>query len=145
MKKKFRTGCPVASMLDIIGDKWSLILIRDMLLGGKMTFKEFSSSQEGIAPGILSARLKWLEENHILTKRKLPTNQKENIYLLTEVGIELTPVIAEIILWSDKNLREANPQMYSVSKIGITEDKVVFIKDIQRKYKELVNQFQVDF
>ena len=63
-------------MLDIIGDKWSLLLIRDMLVQGKKTFKEFSISPEGIAPGILSSRLKWLERNELITKQKLPNNQK---------------------------------------------------------------------
>ena len=79
MKKIFRSGCPIASMLDILGDKWSLLIARDMLLQGKKTFTDFSNSPEGIAPGILSSRLKWLEENELITKQKLPENQKENI------------------------------------------------------------------
>ena len=62
MKNNFRSGCPLASTLDIVGDKWSLLIVRDMLFQGKKTFKDFSTSPEGIAPGILSSRLKWLEE-----------------------------------------------------------------------------------
>jgi DNA-binding HxlR family transcriptional regulator len=53
MKNNFRSGCPLASTLDIVGDKWSLLIVRDMLLQGKKTFKDFSTSPEGIAPGIL--------------------------------------------------------------------------------------------
>jgi len=110
MKSEFRSTCPIATALDIIGDKWSLLLVRDMLTIKKKTFKEFSESSEGIAPGILSSRLKWLEENGMLSKQKLPDNQKENIYLLTEKGIELAPVILELILWSFKNMKSQNIQ-----------------------------------
>lgn len=138
MKKGFRSKCPIASTLDVLGDKWTLILVRDMLLMGKKTFKEFSLSDEGIAPGILSARLKWLEGNGLLTKRKLPGNQKENIYLLTERSIELAPVLAEMMAWSDRNLRDQNDEMYPLSGAGMGEDKAAFAKGIQLKYRELV-------
>lgn len=139
MKINFRSKCPVASMLDIVGDKWSLLIVRDMLVQGKKTFKDFSISQEGIAPGILSSRLKWLEENELITKQKLPDNQKENIYLLTEKGIELAPIITEVILWSDKNLRQYNLEMFSISDIGLNQNKIKFIEDIQENYKQFVH------
>ena len=84
MKIKFRSGCPLASTLDIIGDKWSLLIIRDMLLEHKKTFKEISDSEEAISPSILSARLKLLECFELITKMKLSGNLKENIYLLNE-------------------------------------------------------------
>ncbi len=140
MKNNFRSSCPIASMLDIIGDKWSLLLVRDMLVQGKKTFKEFSISPEGIAPGILSSRLKWLEGNELITKQKLPNNQKENIYLLTEKGIELAPVITEIILWSDKNLREHNSKMFSIAELGLHQDKSKVIAGIQNNYRQLVQE-----
>ena len=140
MQSVFRSICPIASALDIIGDKWSLLIMRDMLVRGKKTFKEFSESQEGIAPGILSSRLKWLEENGLMTKQKLPQNQKENIYLLTEKGIELAPIIMELIIWSDKNLRGQNPEMPSITQIGDISDKSVLTVGIQNKYRELINE-----
>lgn len=140
MKINFRSSCPLASMLDIVGDKWSLLIVRDMLLQGKKTFKDFSISPERIAPGILSARLKWLEENELITKQKLPDNQKENIYLLTEKGIELAPIITEIILWSDKNLRMQNAEMLSIAEAGFNQDKLKVTEGIQKKYMELVNK-----
>ena len=111
-----------------------------MLVRGKKTFKEFSESQEGIAPGILSSRLKWLEENGLMTKQKLPQNQKENIYLLTEKGIELAPIITELIIWSDNNLRDQNPEMHSITQIGDISDKSVLTVGIQNKYRELINE-----
>ena len=140
MRNEFRSTCPVASALDIIGDKWSLLIMRDMLTTGKRTFKEFSESQEGIAPGILSSRLKWLEENRLMTKQKLPQNQKENIYLLTEKGIELAPTIIELLIWSDNNLRDQNAEMLSISQIGDISDKSSFIAGIQHSYRELIKE-----
>lgn len=138
MQENYRSGCPVATTLDIIGDKWSLLLVRDMLMMRKTTFKEFSTSPEGIAPGILSSRLKWLEENQLISKQKLPHNQKENIYLLSEKGIELAPVITEIILWSDKNLRKQNAEMYSIAEAGYHQNKEAVTEGIQNKYREMV-------
>ncbi|HKK09571.1 MAG TPA: helix-turn-helix domain-containing protein [Bacteroidales bacterium] len=140
MGNNFRSGCPVASTLDILGDKWSLLIVRDMLLQGKKTFKDFSISPEGIAPGILSSRLKWLEENDLISKQKLPENKKENIYLLTEEGIELAPTITEIILWSDKNLRKQNAAMYSISEAGFNQDKSTVTEGIQNNYRQIVRE-----
>ncbi|PTM09296.1 MAG: transcriptional regulator [Bacteroidetes bacterium] len=140
MENNFRSGCPIASTLDIVGDKWSLLIVRDMLVQRKKTFKDFSASPEGIAPGILSSRLKWLEENDLITKQKLPDNQKENIYLLTEKGIELAPVITEIILWSDKNLRVQNAEMFSIAEAGFNQDKSKVTEGIQNNYRQLVEE-----
>lgn len=140
MRNNFRSGCPVASTLDIVGDKWSLLIVRDMLLQGKKTFKDFSVSPEKIAPGILSSRLKWLEENELITKQKLPDNQKENIYLLTQKGIELAPIITEIILWSDKNLRNQNAEMFSIAEAGFNQNKTKVTEGIQNNYRQLVRE-----
>jgi DNA-binding HxlR family transcriptional regulator len=140
MRNGFRSTCPIASALDIIGDKWSLLILRDMLTSGKKTFKEFSESQEGIAPGILSSRLRWLEVNGLMTKQKLPQNQKENIYLLTEKGIELAPIILELIVWSDKNLRGQNPEMPSISQLGDISDKSALTAGIQENYRSLIQE-----
>jgi len=128
----------MASALDIIGDKWSLLIIRDMLLGHKKTFKEISDSEEAIAPSILSARLKLLESFELITKRKLPENLKENIYLLTEKGISLAPMLTEIILFADKNFRQFNPKMFSIADKGFNNDKSIVIQNIQNGYRELV-------
>jgi DNA-binding HxlR family transcriptional regulator len=130
----------LASTLDIVGDKWSLLIVRDMLLQGKKTFKDFSISPEGIAPGILSSRLKWLEENELITKQKLPDNKKENIYLLTEKGIELAPIITEIILWSDKNLRGQNAEMLAITEAGFHQDKSKVTESIQNNYRQIVRE-----
>ncbi len=138
MQKKFRSPCAIASTLDVLGDKWSLVLVRDMLIKGKKTFKEFSSSPEGIATGILASRLKLLESYGLITKRKLPDNKKENIYLLTEKGIDLAPVIMEITLWGDKYMRAYNEELSSYE--ALKKDKTVAINTVQKNYRQVVAQ-----
>ena len=138
MKNTFRSGCPIASTLDIVGDKWSLLIIRDMLINHKKTFKEISDSDERIAPSILSARLKLLESYKLITKRKFPENKKENIYLLTDKGIDFTPIIIEFSLWGDSNMREFN----KIDIIdGLKHDKSMIIDTIQNNYNSMLLQF----
>jgi len=136
MVKKFRSSCLIASCLDLIGDKWSLLIIRDMLMFHKKTFKELVASEEGVATNLLSARLKLLESLEVITKRKLPENKKENIYLLTEKGIDLAPLILEIVVWSDKYVRTYNHDMNPYEKNGIHKTSTV-----QKKYRKFAKQF----
>jgi len=137
MKNTFRSGCPIASTLDIVGDKWSLLIIRDMLIKHKKTFKEISDSDERIAPSILSARLKLLESYKLITKRKFPENKKENIYLLTDKGIDFAPIIIEFSLWGDTNMREFN----EIDIIdGLKADKSLIIDTVQNNYNSMLLQ-----
>ena len=106
----FRCTCPVTSALDIVGDKWTLVVIKLMLLEQKKTFKEFSESDESIAPSILSNRLKTIEKIGFIVKQKLPNNQKTNHYILTEKGLSLTPIIIELALWSHHNIKPVENQ-----------------------------------
>ena len=139
MKKEFRSGCPVSSSLDVVGDKWSLLIIRDMLVKHKKTFKEISNSDEKIAPSILSARLKLLESYKLIFKTKAPENKKENIYLLTEKGIRLTPIIIEFCLWGNYNMREFN----EIDDIeGLNLDKTLIIQKIQDSYNSMLLNFR---
>ena len=139
MKKKFRSGCPISSTLDVVGDKWSLLIIRDMLVKHKKTFKEISDSDEKIAPSILSARLKLLVSYKLIFKTKGPDNKKENIYLLTEKGIRLTPIIIEFSLWGNSNMREFN----EIDDIeGLNADKTLIIQTVQDSYNSMLNSFQ---
>ncbi len=110
LNKFFRCTCPVTSALDIVGDKWTLVVIKLMLLEQKKTFKEFSESDESIAPSILSNRLKTIEKIGFIVKQKLPNNQKTNHYILTEKGLSLTPIIIELALWSHHNIKPVENQ-----------------------------------
>ncbi len=138
MIKHFRSSCIIASALDLIGDKWSLLIIRDMLLHKKTTYKEFASSGEGIATNLLSTRLKLLHSLDIITKRKLPTNKKENIYLLTNKGIDLAPLIMEVVLWSDKYVRPYNSGMNQYE--ATSSDKSLVIENVKQEYRKLAIQ-----
>jgi DNA-binding HxlR family transcriptional regulator len=130
----FRCKCPISSALDIIGDKWTLLIIRDMLFDHKTTFKDFSSSVESIATNILSSRLKLLEEVGIIRKNKKEGNQKSNVYTLTQKGLGLLPIIAEITLWSDENVRELNPTMVKEDYQYVRTNKQEFLDGIEQAY-----------
>ncbi|WP_298425707.1 helix-turn-helix domain-containing protein [uncultured Kordia sp.] len=136
MDHKFRCNCPITVALDVIGDKWALVIVKQILTEGKKTFKDFIESEESIATNILSSRLKMLEEFKIITKDKLPDNKKTNIYTLTEKGIDLMPIIAELSIWSDKHLREFHPELYSGEVLEIVKsNKEDFINKTIEDYK----------
>jgi len=136
MEYKFRCECPITSALDILGDKWILVIIKLMLIQDKKTFKDFIESDEAIATNILSSKLKYLEEFGIITKTQLPDNKKTNLYLLTEKGLALTPIIVELSVWSDENVRGLNKIMKVSPEIEIMKsDKAAFIKMKQENYK----------
>ena len=127
----FRCDCPVTSALDIVGDKWTLVIVKLMLLEQKKTFKEFSESDESIAPSILSNRLKMLEKMGFIVKEKLPDNQKTNHYFLTEKGFSLTPVIIELALWSHNNIKPIN------------DEELLKVKDKNEMHQILVKRYKL--
>ena len=98
-----RSFCPVAFALDKFGDKWSLLIIRDLMFRGKKTYGEFLQSTEEIATNILADRLKRLELEGILTKSRDPNNGRRVIYHLTDKGLDLAPVLLTMIQWSAKH------------------------------------------
>ncbi|MBD9638050.1 helix-turn-helix transcriptional regulator [Ensifer sp. ENS07] len=99
MKDDMRSGCPINLSLEVFGDKWSLLIIRDMIFGGKRHFRELLRSQEGISSNILADRLKMLVEQGMLTKRDDPTHKQKAIYSLTEMTIALVPIMAQLGAW----------------------------------------------
>lgn len=100
-----RSGCPINLTLEVVGDKWSLLIIRDMIFGNRRHFRELMlKSEEGIASNILSDRLKRLVEQGIITKADDPSHKQKGIYSLTEQGIELLPILAQMSVWGRKYL-----------------------------------------
>jgi|Tabmets5t2r1_1033131.scaffolds.fasta_scaffold137437_1 DNA-binding HxlR family transcriptional regulator len=97
------SGCPIDFALDIFGDRWTLLVIRDLVFMGKRRFGEFIESPEGIASNILAARLKKLEARSLISRKIDPDNRKQVVYELTETGADLIPVMLEIIRWSGKH------------------------------------------
>jgi DNA-binding HxlR family transcriptional regulator len=96
---KRRSGCPVSVSLEVIGDRWSLLIVRDLMIRGFRTFKEFRESGEGIATNILTDRLRKLERAGILQAELELDDRRRVSYRLTRKGIELVPVLFELLLW----------------------------------------------
>lgn len=101
-KKPLRSHCPINFGLEAFGDKWSLLVLRDIVFRGKKTYGEFLRSEEGIATNILAARLVTLEEQGILAKKPNPDDARKDLYVLTQKGLDLVPLLFEMILWSAK-------------------------------------------
>ena len=100
MTDAHRSGCPINLSLEIFGDTWSLLILRDMIFGGRRHFRQLlNGSQEGIASNILATRLKMLVARGMLTKRDDPTHKQKAIYSLTEQSITLVPVMATLGAW----------------------------------------------
>src|ERR1700730_3125195 len=100
---KRRSGCPLNASVEILGDRWSLLIIRDMMLRGFRSYKQFLGSYERIATNILADRLRRLEEHGIITAEPDPSDGRKLIYLLTKKGIDLAPVLTEMVLWSGRH------------------------------------------
>jgi DNA-binding HxlR family transcriptional regulator len=137
MRQDFRCDCPFTSALDIVGDKWILVIIKQMLIEGKETFKDFTEADEAIATNILSAKLKFLEEVGLIIKTQRPDNKKTNLYLLTEKGLALSPVLVELANWSDRHLRDIHPTIVNGEAMEfLRNDQAAFAKVLLTKYRE---------
>src|SRR6201747_278532 len=100
-----RSGCPINLTLEVVGDKWSLLVIRDMMFGNRRHFRELlTKSEERISSNILADRLKTLLEQGIITRADDPSHKQKGIYSLTEKGIELLPILAQMAVWGLKYL-----------------------------------------
>ena len=107
-KRQFRSKCSVSCSLDLIGDKWTLLIIRDAMFKGYTSFNQFRNSTEKIASNILAARLEKLVSNGILTKTKNPTNQLKFDYELTDIGLNLRPVLLALGKWGYESIDNVN-------------------------------------
>lgn len=102
MAEELRSHCPINFGLEAFGDKWSLLILRDIIFRGKRTYGDFLNSEEGIATNILASRLATLEQKGILKKREDPGDARKDLYGLTEKGLDLIPLLFEMVLWSAK-------------------------------------------
>jgi DNA-binding HxlR family transcriptional regulator len=98
-----RSGCPISIALELLGDAWSLLIVRDLMFKGRQRFNEFLAGEEGIASNILAARLRRLEGAGIVERRPDEDDRRRQIYRLTAKGIDLAPVLVELVLWSAKH------------------------------------------
>lgn len=106
---KRRSGCPISIALDVLGDPWTLLVVRDLMFKGLRTFNEFQGAGEGIASNILADRLARLAVAGVLTKTKDAIDGRRMVYRLTRKGLDLAPVLIELVLWSDRYEDTAAP------------------------------------
>ena len=135
MNDIFRCKCPITSALDIVGDRWTLVIIKQMLFENKSTFKDFVESPESIATNILSSRLKMLEKFGIINKGNHPENKKTNIYTLTEKGLSFTPILIELMLWSKENIQEFHPNL------NISPELETIKSNKEDSYKQIIKTY----
>ena len=125
MSKK-RSDCPVSNVLDLLGDKWTLLVLRDMLFLEKKLYKELADSTEGIPTNILADRLRRLEAAGILTKEPYQAHPPRYAYHLTSKGFDLFPVLKEIIRWGVKHfpdLPRRDPQFLKQVEKRVSRQK----------------------
>jgi DNA-binding HxlR family transcriptional regulator len=130
---KRRSGCPVSVALERFGDRWSLLIIRDLMVRGYKTFGEFLGSGEGIASNILADRLRRLVENGIITAQTEETDARRINYRLTEKGIDLAPVILELLLWSARH-EETGAPCALIESMGSNRQQV--LDEARKRWRE---------
>jgi DNA-binding HxlR family transcriptional regulator len=120
-EKYYRSNCPINLAVEVIGDKWTLLIIRDLMFEDKRHFREFLGGEENIASNILADRLAMLETEGIITKKNDPAHKQKFLYSLTAKGIDLLPVIIELGAWSMKYQpvdKERFPHAGQMAKAG---------------------------
>lgn len=129
---KPRSHCPINFGLEILGDKWTLLILRDLLIQGKSSFKEFQASEEGIASNILSERLARLEGSGLIKRHMVKEDGRQVRYAATDAGRELLPVLVEIAYWgATHDARTAAPQEFVK---GYEKDREGLIKTMQKGF-----------
>jgi DNA-binding HxlR family transcriptional regulator len=128
-----RSSCPVNASLEILGDRWSLLIIRDLMLRSYRTYKELLSSDEGIATNILAERLQRLEAAGIISTSRHAEDRRKVVYRLTAKGIDLAPIIVELILWGAQHEPTGAPPA-AIRKMRARRKQ--FLSEIRRNWEE---------
>lgn len=131
-QERRRSGCPLNASVEILGDRWSLLIIRDMMLRGFQSYKEFLSSYEKIATNILADRLRNLEKHGIITTQQDPNDGRKLIYRLTTKGIDLAPVLTEMVLWAGSHEKTENAALIGLMR----KDKAQFVSEIRKRWEK---------
>ena len=126
-----RSNCPISNVLDHVGDKWSLLILRDLMFFAKHSYSELQNSEEGIASNILSTRLVQLEQDGLIEKHIDPSDKRKRVYALTQAGQDMLPILLEMIAWSGKHDANTNAPADLLERIQ---------SDRQRLLKELANK-----
>ena len=132
-QSKFRSGCPVSISLDVFGDRWSLLIVRDLMVRGYRTFKEFRESGEGIATNILTDRLRKLEAAGIVIAEAQEQDKRRVNYHLTEKGIDLAPVLLELLVWGARH-EDAGLSCKFIEEMAENREEV--LAEVRRRWRE---------
>ncbi len=127
-----RSGCPLNASVEMLGDRWSLLILRDMMLRQFRSYKQFLESYEGIATNILADRLKKLIAHGIITAERDPSDGRKLIYVLTTKGIDLAPVLTEMVLWAARHEETENQALVR----QMQKDKQQFLAAIRKRWAE---------
>ena len=134
---EFRSLCPVATSLDILGDKWTLLILRDMIWGHKCLFSEFKESPEHMPSKMLSNRLKKLEELGFISKKEGVTNKKNIYYLIEDKGMDTFPIMIEMAIFTSKHFLDYLGSTYTKEARGVMiKNKKEYIADLVKQYKK---------
>src|SRR5438876_4325298 len=125
-----RSGCPLNASVEMLGDRWSLLIIRDMMLLGYRTFKEFLNSHERIATNILADRLRRLENYGIIASAPDPSDGRKQINSLTPKGLGLAPVLTEMVLWAAAFQDTGNQALIRLTR----KDKDDFLAQVLKRF-----------
>lgn len=140
IEHKTRTGCPIACSLDIIGDHWTLLIIRNLMFLGLHEYKDMLKTEEKISSSILSDRLKKLEQDGIIASTSHPDSGRRKLYYLTDKGKGLIRVMLEMARWADQNLSEV---------VKIPDEKRIFIdtpvEQVNQIILEQLEQWETEF
>lgn len=131
---KKRSECPISCSLEVWGDKWSLLIIRDLLLKKTSTYGDFLKSEEKIATNILASRLQNLEDNGLINKLEHPESKAKVLYKLTDKGIDLLPIMIEINLWADKYFNLPADRRLIIEEVKKNKEK--FIREQTNELKK---------
>jgi DNA-binding HxlR family transcriptional regulator len=132
-KSGHRSGCPVSISLEILGDRWSLLIVRDMMVRGFRAFKEFEGSGEGIATNILAGRLRRLEAAKIIQSEADHRDGRKVSYQLTKKGIELAPVLLDLLIWGGRH-EEARGTREVIEVMAQNRDAI--LAEVRRRWEE---------
>lgn len=132
-KAKCRSDCPVSVSLEVFGDRWSLLIVRDLMIRGFRTFKEFQQSGEGIATNILAGRLRKLARAGIIAGEADESDRRRITYRLTEKGIDLAPVLLELLLWGARHENNGAP---CAAMKEMAKNRAQVLAEVRRRWRE---------
>jgi DNA-binding HxlR family transcriptional regulator len=132
-RAKHRSGCPVSAALELVGDRWSLLIVRDLMVRGYRTFREFQRAGEGIASNILADRLHKLEAGEVVTREAAAKDGRSTNYRLTEKGIALRPVLLELLVWGARH--EATDAPCGMVE-EMTQNRAAILAEVYRRWEQ---------